>query len=67
MNVIIDFDVRHPPILWTEMNKFDKIFRTDDDRNWCEMHRHARESYSTSDWRSPWQRSPQCCYDSSDT
>jgi hypothetical protein len=43
MNVIIEFDVRHPPILWTEITKFDKIFRTEEGRNWCEMHRHARE------------------------
>jgi hypothetical protein len=43
MNVIIEFDIRRPPILWTEIVKFDKILRTEEGRNWCDIHRHAKE------------------------
>ena len=43
MNVIIEFDARRPPILWTEIVKFDKILRTEEGRHWCDIHRHAKE------------------------
>jgi hypothetical protein len=29
--------------LWQEIVKFDKIFRTQEGRKWCELHRHAKE------------------------
>ena len=43
MNVIIEFDVKRPPILWTEIVKMDKILRTEEGRNWCDIHRHSKE------------------------
>lgn len=43
MCLIIEYNPRHPPILWQELTKFDKIFRTREGRKWCDLHRNSRE------------------------
>jgi hypothetical protein len=43
MNTIIEFDIRCPPILWSEIAKFDKILQTEEGRNWCDIHCHSKE------------------------
>jgi hypothetical protein len=43
MNVIIVFDSANPPILWNEIAKFDRILRSPEGRQWCELHRYVKE------------------------
>ena len=43
MHCIIVVNPLFPPLIWTELEKFDKILRTDIGRDWAELHRNIKE------------------------
>ena len=43
INVIIIYEPANPPILWNEIAKFERILRSPEGRQWCELHRYVKE------------------------
>ena len=43
MNVIIDYETAQPPMLWQEIAKYDQLLRTQEGRQWSELHRNIKE------------------------
>ena len=43
MHCIIMVNPDFPPLIWTEIEKFDKILRTDVGRDWADLHRNIKE------------------------
>ena len=43
MCLIIEYNPKQQPVLWLEIVKIVKIFRTLEGRKWCDIHRHSRE------------------------
>lgn len=43
MHCLVEVNPDYPPLIWTEMEKFDKILRTDIGRDWADLHRNLKE------------------------